>query len=102
MNAKISVQNSGCIIIFLHLLRSSDAEIENYSEEKYVYRLTSPETFFHFRLTCRETQTLDWPNVYTDGKKHPIFSFLLTAKVRYLTMCAVINGVHISPSVTIS
>ncbi|XP_045195281.2 uncharacterized protein LOC123550880 [Mercenaria mercenaria] len=32
-------------------------------------------------VTCLETQKMDWPNVYTDGQKHFIYSFLLTAKI---------------------
>lgn len=33
------------------------------------------------KLTCSDTQKLDWPNIYSDNKKHPIYSFLVTAKI---------------------
>ncbi|XP_060564573.1 uncharacterized protein LOC132723803 [Ruditapes philippinarum] len=32
-------------------------------------------------MDCLQTQKMDWPNIYTDGKKHFIYSFLLTAKI---------------------
>lgn len=32
-------------------------------------------------MSCSETEDLYWPSTFQDGKKHPIYSFLLTAKV---------------------